>query len=59
MAIFFVVVLSVSVCVFLHRSASVLMRLSASCHIATCFFAVVAVVLLTHGTHQTCGMSSD
>ena len=37
---FFMVVLSVYVCVFLHLSA-IFVRLSASCHVATCFFVVV------------------
>ena len=55
---FFVVVLSVYVCVFLHHSASwwgflhrVTLRLVS--------LLLLLLFFLTHGTHQTCGMSSD
>ena len=42
---FFVFVLSVYVCASLHLSA-IFARLSASCHVRTCFFVVVVVVVV-------------
>ena len=57
MQLFFVIVLSVYVCVYLHRC--VFVRLSVSCGIVTCSLLLLLLFFLTHGTHQTCGMSSD
>ena len=56
MQLFFVIVLSVYVCVYLHHH--IVSLWCSLCHVGVSLL-LLLLFFLTHGTHQTCGMSSD